>query len=460
MIAKATGQNKLLTKDGDTVDIIKAILETNALPIERQTVKLSQKVPQSYEGLRQLWYFVKGNIQYMEDPLGVQWVKEPARLWRDNEGDCKSFTLLMCSVFKNWGVPYTIRFVAFSAKSDFTHVYPIVYLDGKAVIMDAVWRGFDREKRFSKKIDYNFGDMTKVYRLSGTSGVGTAAAQAPDAKLLAVEAYYKRVNDNLPKNTGADITEMTEAEAIQYLTGGAAVTGIGSTAPAFVLPTVILPEGVNGIAGNIFTKIGDALKTAVKNVINAIFKGPLKTIGPVFLFLFHDKVGSAIVESKKLKQSKFVNWISNVCGTTNAVVLATMADGIKTKFGGKSPQEVIALAQKGQIQGIGVIQFAALLPVILDIINKILSVFKKDKKEVPPVTDAASDLSELKETPPVTVPEAAKNGGVVIPVIEKTPPSVDTSDGATTTTTTAAKDNTMIMVLGGAAALYLLSTKN
>jgi len=147
MIAKATGQNKLLTKDGDTVDIIKAILETNALPIERQTVKLSQKVPQSYEGLRQLWYFVKGNIQYMEDPLGVQWVKEPARLWRDNEGDCKSFTLLMCSVFKNWGVPYTIRFVAFSAKSDFTHVYPIVYLDGKAVIMDAVWRGFDREKR-------------------------------------------------------------------------------------------------------------------------------------------------------------------------------------------------------------------------------------------------------------------------------------------------------------------------
>lgn len=154
-VLKADGRKKLIHTAGITQDIIDVILKVNSEPINEQTKKLATNFEPTRESMHKLWAFIKENIKYKEDPSGVQWIKTPARLWKDKIGDCKSFTLFAASIFQNLGLDYIIRFTAYEG-SEFTHVYPLVFIDKQAIIMDSVWTHFDSEKRFSKKKDYIF----------------------------------------------------------------------------------------------------------------------------------------------------------------------------------------------------------------------------------------------------------------------------------------------------------------
>lgn len=169
LVAQPKLKDELLYEKGKTPNIIQALLDT--VPgSEKQTKKLAKKFPPTYEGLEKLWHFVKNKIRYIEDPDGVQWIRTPARLWHDREGDCKSFTLFIVSILTNMGIDYKIRFVSFAPKSKtVTHVYPVAILDGDEVILDAVWSAFDDEANYEYKRDYT---MTQISRLSGVDQVG------------------------------------------------------------------------------------------------------------------------------------------------------------------------------------------------------------------------------------------------------------------------------------------------
>lgn len=145
---------KLIHRNGDTDDIIEVVLKT--LTENRSDVKaLAKTFSKDYEGLREVFNLVKNNIQYQEDPDGGQWVQTPSYLWHKSQvGDCKSFTVFIASILHYMGISYIIRFVSFDKSKTPSHVYPIAVLNGKKVIMDAVYTWFDAEKPYTYHQDF------------------------------------------------------------------------------------------------------------------------------------------------------------------------------------------------------------------------------------------------------------------------------------------------------------------
>jgi len=154
LIAAPVPKMTLLYRKGNTKNIISVVLQT--LTANRDDVKkLSKQFESSYDGLRDLYDFVKSNFTYRIDPDGGQWIQTPAVFWHLSRiGDCKSFTVFIASVLHHMGLPYLIRFVSYDDSKTPSHVYPVAILDGKEVILDAVYWGFDREDRYSYKKDF------------------------------------------------------------------------------------------------------------------------------------------------------------------------------------------------------------------------------------------------------------------------------------------------------------------
>lgn len=155
----------LIYPDGQTSDIISEIIETDAIS-QNDTAKFapSLKGRSLEETLSNIWHFLKSNIKYKLDPLGFQFVKTPSRTWKDKFADCKSFSIFVASILKNLNIPFSYRFVSFVKGGDYTHVYVVVPVSGKLIIMDVVMPAYNKEKPFQHKKDI---PMTQIYRLSG-----------------------------------------------------------------------------------------------------------------------------------------------------------------------------------------------------------------------------------------------------------------------------------------------------
>ena len=390
-------------KDGKTKDIQKVVLSVNAEPIRRDTEGFSKQYKADKEGLRELWRFVKSNIRYKEDPDGYQFIKTPARLWRDGEGDCKSFTLFIVSVLQNLKIPYTIRFARYQS-GPVTHVYPIAHLPKQDVILDAVWQSFDREKQYyGKPEDFKFGkNMSEIYKL-GSIGASISPEQLASDWTRATASIDRSVLKN-------DVTQMTELQFYNFLGYNAKLSGVGNlrTNAAFTPPIIRFSDGgVSGIgAGKIVTKVkeaakkvGAALKEAWAKFTNWLFKGILEKASPFFLFTFLKKNVSPKIAAKLAQQNKLLNFIAKASGIDRAKLDASIRVGITKQFG-KSPEAVLNAAAKSSvsgIEGIGIVPaVAAAIPVILDIIKKIVALFKPKAADVPTAdAKSGSDLEEL-----------------------------------------------------------------
>lgn len=428
------GKQVLLKKGGSTADIMEAVLD--AIPgVKSQTSGFARQFTPDRAGMQKLWYWVRQNIQYKEDPFGVQWVREPARLFHDKVGDCKSFTVFIVSVLENMGLQYRVRFSNTETPGGkiVNHVYPIAVMpDGTDIIVDAVYSRFNAEKRFFYAKDYTMSD---IYRLSGIGAVQVAEAEA---YLQELEAATADISDDVLSD---DITNMsagqfakyqaaqkfdaqadvaqTAAERAKYEAAAGAIrtgniSGIGAIAPgeaqkisaflketaiqtnkAFTAPVLVLPEGVQGI-GRI-AGIVDAIKNAWKKIINWIFKTAMPLAGPFFVYTFIKKVIGKKTKKKQDGQQRVLNWIQKAgkFDSESAVKEAAKLGIIKST--GKTPERLLNEAVKGQpiAGGIGsiVLLAAKAITFVIDIISKISKLFKKNQE---PVDKAdAADLGEL-----------------------------------------------------------------
>lgn len=156
-LPKANSYKRVLFPDGDTGDIISAIMYADArsAPFTKEFARRI-KGPTVFDTCSNLWKFVKENIKYQEDGFTYQRAKSPAQLWQDGVGDCKSFSIFIASCLKNLGIPYKYRFVSFSPLSKrVTHVYVVVPDADGEIICDAVWHWFNKQKSFYHKKDIN-----------------------------------------------------------------------------------------------------------------------------------------------------------------------------------------------------------------------------------------------------------------------------------------------------------------
>ena len=164
----AQPQNKnTFIKSGDTNDIVNAVLSVieNADKRDMEGWVKSRFRP-NYKGLSNLWHWVKYNVQYVEDPYGEQLIKTAPRVYAERHlgTDCKSFTVFITACLEALNIPHSVRFVSFTKSKIPTHVYCVAHLQGRDVLMDAVYDTFDKEPKHKHKIDYK---MTNIHVLSG-----------------------------------------------------------------------------------------------------------------------------------------------------------------------------------------------------------------------------------------------------------------------------------------------------
>ena len=177
MIAQAEHKDTIINRQGKTKDIMQAVVDCYNSDYA-QVQELADNLPgnDTLSRCRAVFDFVDKNIKYQIDPLQKQWIRTPARLWSDGEGDCKSFSIFICSCLRCMGIPHLFRFAAYEGNSDPTHVYAVAIDEsGKEIIVDPVYRYengkavFNKECPYTKKIDMK--GTTEISRLSGP-GIG------------------------------------------------------------------------------------------------------------------------------------------------------------------------------------------------------------------------------------------------------------------------------------------------
>lgn len=58
-----------------------------------------------------IYYFVRDNIQYVNDPVNFEYIEEPKEVLVTKAGDCESGTLLMAALFESIGIDSEMVFI-------------------------------------------------------------------------------------------------------------------------------------------------------------------------------------------------------------------------------------------------------------------------------------------------------------------------------------------------------------
>lgn len=199
-------------EDGNTMDIIQTILmadgfKSHMAAREMKAVSSELIGENDYHTLMNVWEFVHDNIRYKADPRGHERIKSPSRLWHDREGDCKSFSLMIGSILRNYKtIGFSYRFVGYDRKlNDYTHVYVIAHMKNRPVVMDAVHTRFDEEVPYVLKKDYS---MTQISHLHGISAPNYNRGARPSQAERFADAPRKAIRVPNIK----DIPNLTEGQ--------------------------------------------------------------------------------------------------------------------------------------------------------------------------------------------------------------------------------------------------------
>jgi hypothetical protein len=168
-IAPAVNSDVILNKDGNTEDIIKAVLWGDSRPEHVSCTKdfaPTLKGSSDAQTIYNVWSYVKKNIKYILDPEGKQYIKSPAATNADGFADCKSRSVMMASLLRNLGIPYAYRFASYSGGYPVTHVYVIAKPTGGkgAFALDPDMDNFNQQKHTTYFIDK---DMSEIHYVSG-----------------------------------------------------------------------------------------------------------------------------------------------------------------------------------------------------------------------------------------------------------------------------------------------------
>lgn len=133
-----SGHNDLVCY-GDNRDVVRVVCELYERWKEQPREALA---PELYgitteEACRRIFDYMVENVRYKLDTYGSQYIKSPARLIADGQGDCKSLTMFLACCLHCLGVDHIIRFVNFDGGTQFSHVYCVALDHGGEIILDA-----------------------------------------------------------------------------------------------------------------------------------------------------------------------------------------------------------------------------------------------------------------------------------------------------------------------------------
>lgn len=138
----STGTNILVSGTGNNQTVIHTVYDVykDSYHQCREIVQQLANLP-TYDACNSIFWYVYENVKYLEDPGNNQLIKTPSRLLADGVGDCKSMAIMAASCLRCLGIPCVFRFVSFSNKPIYTHVYIVAYDEqDNEIIIDPVER--------------------------------------------------------------------------------------------------------------------------------------------------------------------------------------------------------------------------------------------------------------------------------------------------------------------------------
>lgn len=157
------GKNELLTV-GVNKDVLSAELDCYQRFREQPRELVSSLHGMTIdEQCRSLFAYLVERVIYRLDPAGDQYIKSPARLLADGEGDCKSLTMFFVCCLHCLGISHKIRFVNFDGTRQYSHVYAVALDEnGEEIILDACeidmqgYPIYNFARQYNKKKDYTY----------------------------------------------------------------------------------------------------------------------------------------------------------------------------------------------------------------------------------------------------------------------------------------------------------------
>lgn len=159
LIAPVSSLNRndsMLTRNGSVDDTVRYMIQkANATKADTERLAQALKGNTLDETLRNIWNFVFKYIKYEQDSQFAEQIRRPLRTLHDQKGDCDCYSMLVGSILKNLGVPFSFRITAYYHRPYFQHVYVIVPKPGGGyVTVDPVVDAYNYEKPYTNAKDF------------------------------------------------------------------------------------------------------------------------------------------------------------------------------------------------------------------------------------------------------------------------------------------------------------------
>lgn len=190
------GKKRLVNYQQSTNDIIDEILITHDDCLEDYDRIYSLFDQGSdYQTSKQIWDFLKYNLEYRVESDAEQTVKTPAAILNPHEKtDCKHYSLfaggVLDAINRNEGdeIDWCYRFASYNKSKMVQHVFVVVKEGGREYWIDPVLRSFNEHKQPTFFID------KKPMALFSVSGIGDTGKSITVDKASAESGFLKLVN--------------------------------------------------------------------------------------------------------------------------------------------------------------------------------------------------------------------------------------------------------------------------
>jgi hypothetical protein len=156
-IGRPNGTTSVVVNMHNTSDIIKQMQKAHY-----DNSAFAKKIAYKFKGstvkqtCRNIFNWLKENIEYRIEPAHLQTTKSLQRLVSDGYGDCKHYSGFFAAILSALNIKHHYRFTSYNNSTTPTHVYVVAYDENnQPIYCDAVLESFNTQKNFTHKIDKN-----------------------------------------------------------------------------------------------------------------------------------------------------------------------------------------------------------------------------------------------------------------------------------------------------------------
>ena len=219
-IGRPNGTTSVVVNMHNTSDIIKQMQKAHY-----DNSSFAKKIAYKFKGstvkqtCRNIFNWLKDNIEYRVEPAHLQTTKSLQRLVSDGYGDCKHYSGFFAAILSALNIKHNYRFTSYNNSTTPTHVYVVAYDErNQPIYCDAVLEVFNTEKNYTHKIDKNMlahlGSIDSIDSIGRRKSEPRKSSPNKDAKKAKRKERRDKAKEKLKKlPAGAKRVSLAPARA-------------------------------------------------------------------------------------------------------------------------------------------------------------------------------------------------------------------------------------------------------